>query len=278
MSSSSMPRQKSQSTSFSSSSMSSSSQQHQQQQSFMQQQQVQGAQQVQKKVLQQQPVQAPMASIKHGEEIKQESLKTTIQSAITDLEQDIDKTVVDSRDKENQAPPPIRQQVIPEIIEAPPPTRAMPQNGYVLEEHKHGTSEFDRKMKIPSEYQARPASMQGMEEYIPAAENLIGVPDFSELDGSGKMTEQFQMQQSKEQTMSMQQTSTSSTFNGHVQQESQQQQNFLSSSVSNNPMLEKALAPGQDADYDSNSLKRRNPRQVTHLILRQAFNNLEKSH
>ena len=52
-----------------------------------------------------------MASIKHGEEIKQESLKTTIQSAITDLEQDIDKTVVDGRDKENQAPPPIRQQV-----------------------------------------------------------------------------------------------------------------------------------------------------------------------
>ena len=91
--------------------MSSSSQQHHQQQSFMQQQQVQGAQQAQKKVLQQQPVQAPMASIKHGEEIKQESLKTTIQSAITDLEQDIDKTVVDSRDKENQAPPPIRQQV-----------------------------------------------------------------------------------------------------------------------------------------------------------------------
>ena len=104
-----MQHQKSQSTSFSSSSMSSSS--HQQQQSFMQQQQVQGAQQAQKKVLQQQPVQAPMASIKHGEEIKQESLKTTIQSAITDLEQDIDKTVVDGRDKENQAPPPIRQQV-----------------------------------------------------------------------------------------------------------------------------------------------------------------------
>ena len=77
----------------------------------MQQQQVQGVQQGQKKVLQQQPVQAPMASIKHGEEIKQESLKTTIQSAITDLEQDIDKTVVDGRDKENQAPPPIRQQV-----------------------------------------------------------------------------------------------------------------------------------------------------------------------
>ena len=91
--------------------MSSSSQQHHQQQSFMQQQQVQGAQQAQKKVLQQQPVQAPMANIKHGEEIKQESLKTTIQSAITDLEQDIDKTVVDGRDKENQAPPPIRQQV-----------------------------------------------------------------------------------------------------------------------------------------------------------------------
>ena len=58
------------------------------------------------------------------------------------------------------------------------------------QEHKHGTSEFDRKMKIPSEYQARPASMQGMEEYIPAAENLIGVPDFSELDGSGKMVKE----------------------------------------------------------------------------------------
>ena len=45
-------------------------------------------------------------------------------------------------------------------------------------------------MKIPSEYQARPASMQGMEEYIPSAENLIGVPEFSELDGSGKMVKE----------------------------------------------------------------------------------------
>merc|ERR1712038_1523843 len=101
----------------------------------------------------------------------------------------------------------------------------------------------------------------GLEDYVPSNENLIGVPDFSELDGSGKMTEQFSMQQSKEQTMSMQ-TTTSSTFNGHVQQESQQQQSFLSSSSSNNPVLEKVLAPANDADYDSNSLKRRNPRQM----------------
>ena len=27
----------------------------------------------------------------------------------------------------------------------------------------------------------------GMEEYVPTEQNLIGVPDFSELDGSGKM-------------------------------------------------------------------------------------------
>ena len=60
----------------------------------------------------------------------------------------------------------------------------------IKQEHKHGTSEFDRTMKIPSEYQARPASMQGMEEYIPSAENLIGVPEFSELDGSGKMVKE----------------------------------------------------------------------------------------
>ena len=32
--------------------------------------------------------------------------------------------------------------------------------------------------------------MQGMEEYIPSAENLIGVPEFSELDGSGKMVKE----------------------------------------------------------------------------------------
>ena len=82
-----------------------STSQQQQQQSFMQGQTIQ-----QKKVLQQQP-QAQQASIKHGEEIKQESLKTTIQSAITDLEQDIDKTVVDSGDKENKVPPFQQQQV-----------------------------------------------------------------------------------------------------------------------------------------------------------------------
>merc|ERR1712088_1187178 len=64
--------------------------------------------------------------------------------------------------------------------------------------------------------------------------------------------------------MNMQKT-TSTSFNGHVEQhqESQQQQSFQSTAVSNNPMLEKALAPpSSDADYDSNSLKRRNPRQM----------------
>merc|ERR1712088_640867 len=64
--------------------------------------------------------------------------------------------------------------------------------------------------------------------------------------------------------MNMQKT-TSTSFNGHVEQhqESQQQQSFQSTAVSNNPMLEKALAPpSNDADYDSNSLKRRNPRQM----------------
>ena len=80
-----------------------------QQQSFMQQQ-GQAIQQP-KKILQQQPAQQQQRQIQHGEEIKQESLKTTLQSAITDLEQDIDKTVVDSGDKENQAPPPKQQQV-----------------------------------------------------------------------------------------------------------------------------------------------------------------------
>merc|ERR1719412_2967947 len=73
------------------------------------------------------------------------------------------------------------------------------------------------------------------------------------------MTEQFH----SEQSMSMQKT-TSTSFNGHAeQQESQQQQSFQSTAISNNPMLEKALAPpSNDADYDSNSLKRRNPRQM----------------
>ena len=83
------------------------SQSSSQQQSFMQQQ-GQAIQQP-KKILQQQP--ALQQQIQHGEEIKQESLKTTLQSAITDLEQDIDKTVVDSGDKENQAPAPQQQQV-----------------------------------------------------------------------------------------------------------------------------------------------------------------------
>ena len=103
--SSSMQQQKTSSTSFSSSS--SMSQSSSQQQSFMQQQ-GQAIQQP-KKILQQQPAQ--QQQIQHGEEIKQESLKTTLQSAITDLEQDIDKTVVDSGDKENQAPAPQQQQV-----------------------------------------------------------------------------------------------------------------------------------------------------------------------
>ena len=115
-----------------------------------------------KKILQQQPAQ--QQQIQHGEEIKQESLKTTLQSAITDLEQDIDKTVVDSGDKENQAPPPQQQQVynkklyelyifnktdilscrwnwnfrfitqaIPEIVEVAAPPTTQPQNGHVFE-------------------------------------------------------------------------------------------------------------------------------------------------
>ena len=94
-----MQQQKTTSSTFSASSATS------QQQSFMQAQSNQ-----QQRVLQQQP-QPQAASIQHGEEIKQESLKTTIQSAITDLEQDIDKTVVDSVGKENQAPLPQQQQV-----------------------------------------------------------------------------------------------------------------------------------------------------------------------
>merc|ERR1719242_840485 len=89
-----------------------------------------------KKILQQQPAQQQQqqqASIQHGEEIKQESLKTTLQSAITDLEQDIDTTVVDSGDKENQAPPPQQQQAIPEIVEVAAPPTTQPQNGHVFE-------------------------------------------------------------------------------------------------------------------------------------------------
>ena len=42
-------------------------------------------------------------------------------------------------------------------------------------------------MKWPREFTARPGSSMGMEEYVPTEQNLIGVPDFSELDGSGKM-------------------------------------------------------------------------------------------
>ena len=42
-------------------------------------------------------------------------------------------------------------------------------------------------MKWPREYKGRPESMQELESYVPSTENLIGVPDFSELDGSGKM-------------------------------------------------------------------------------------------
>merc|ERR1719414_2023419 len=96
----------------------------------MQQQQGQAIQQP-KKILQQQP--ALQQQIQHGEEIKQESLKTTLQSAITDLEQDIDKTVVDSGDKENQAPPPQQQQAIPEIVEVAAPSTTQPTNGHVYE-------------------------------------------------------------------------------------------------------------------------------------------------
>ena len=44
---------------------------------------------------------------KHGEEIQQEALKTQIQSAITDIEQDMSKT--DFADKENRAP---QQQIL----------------------------------------------------------------------------------------------------------------------------------------------------------------------
>ena len=92
-----MQQQKTSSTSFSS---------QQQQQSFMQSQQ---QNQQQRTALPQQPQQPQTTAIKHGEEIQQESLKTTLQSAITDLEQDIDKNVVDNNgDKENQAP--IQQQ------------------------------------------------------------------------------------------------------------------------------------------------------------------------
>ena len=42
-------------------------------------------------------------------------------------------------------------------------------------------------MKIPREFTGRPDSSLGMEDYVPTDQNLIGVPEFSELDGSGKM-------------------------------------------------------------------------------------------
>ena len=102
-------------------------------QSFMQQGQ---AIQQPKKILQQQPAQQQQqqqASIQHGEEIKQESLKTTLQSAITDLEQDIDTTVVDSGDKENQAPPPQQQQVRHDWIRTHVARIIMDCNGTLLE-------------------------------------------------------------------------------------------------------------------------------------------------
>ena len=45
-------------------------------------------------------------------------------------------------------------------------------------------------MKWPREFKGRPDSMLEREEYVPSGENLIGVPDFSELDGSGKMVKE----------------------------------------------------------------------------------------
>ena len=32
--------------------------------------------------------------------------------------------------------------------------------------------------------------MHEIDEYVPSGENLIGVPEFSELDGSGKMVKE----------------------------------------------------------------------------------------
>ena len=45
-------------------------------------------------------------------------------------------------------------------------------------------------MKWPREFKARPESMHELENYVPSKENLIGVPEFSELDGSGKMVKE----------------------------------------------------------------------------------------
>ena len=75
-------QQQQSSTSFSSSSSNFSTQQQQQQQV--------------KSILK------PPKQLTHGEEIQQESLKSTIQSAITDIEQNMDRT--DFADKENVAP------------------------------------------------------------------------------------------------------------------------------------------------------------------------------
>ena len=76
-----------------------------QQQSLFQQQQLQHQQQLEQQRLYQEKL---LQEQKHGEEIKQESLKSTLQSAITDIEEQIDGADFKA-DKENLYP--VHQQV-----------------------------------------------------------------------------------------------------------------------------------------------------------------------
>jgi len=238
----------------------------------------------------------PIAEEHHGEEIRQESLKSTIQSAITDLEQDLTGIKSPSpveaaaasaapvapsdpvpQEKENVAPTPSFDQVQANASEVDSVGgMAFKQNG-LFDAKSSSKSQHSSRLKFPREYKPRPESLVEKDPWVaPTGNQLPDMVDTSREGGGGarvesldqtttevKQSEQYYESNNLTQTFESQQSSTTVT-NGEFKETTQLAQAVFpgAPSVTNNPSLEKALRPAPSEDYDTSSLKRRNPRQM----------------
>jgi len=223
---------------------------------------------------------------KHGEEIHQESLKTTIQSAITDIEEGLDKT--DYADKENMAPQQQQQQILQQqqqeaemmrqeqerllqqqqeqfrmqqeeqlriqkqqAMEQSAATNAT-QNGHFNASDLRLHDEQRAKLRTPHEFKARPESISVPDGLYTPQE--LDLPDPTTM---GKRVETVQQQQ-----QFLVQESHDTTINGSHSEETKHHLSLDQTLGDGSITLGQVMTPCQDQDYDTNSLKRRNPRQM----------------
>jgi len=251
---------------------------------------------------------------KHGEEIHQESLKSTIQSAITDIEEGMDKTYytgvsklsnghqnqngwnkssgmdkTDYADKENMAPQQQQQQQIlqqqqqeaemmrqeqerllqqqqeqfriqqeeqlriqqQQAMEQAAAATNATQNGHFNASDLRLHDEQRAKLRTPHEFKARPESITVIDGLYTPQELDLPDPTVGKRVETVQQQQQFLVKETHETTM-----------NGSHTEETKQHLSLDRTLGDGSITLGQVMTPVQDPDYDTNSLKRRNPRQM----------------